>query len=510
MSDMLRSACLVSSLLLGTPVAAQCELPEPLLSFGDGDFSGNEILVTTWSGTDGPLAHFDERGPQGWSPTDTFDVGLFQVFFTFPVSFDGDRAIVGGPEAVPDLSGRAYVFERTGGSWSQIELAASNGRADEWFGSAVDVCGDVAVVGAIHARGSGALGDGLSRAYVFERLGGVWTEVLELPVIGYGFGKAVAVDGDTIAVGRHWHSPGPPSQSGIVYVFEKVGGAWTQVQTLEALAPGNHELFGAALELGGDTLVVGAPNRDLQGAGPGFVEVFERDGSGAWFRTAGLQPLDSAPWDGFGRSLSLSGSTLLVGAPQKEIDGQQHRGAVYRFERGPSGWTEVDRLTRGGGFRFGETVACEGNRALLGDSSFQRFYSLGIGRSRNYCVANPNSTGLPADVEARGCDSRSGNRLELVARQLPPGRVGLFLFGLGKVQVPFGDGFRCVGPGARRFPLRPVDGSGELVEDVDFTLPRATSITAGTTWFFQAWYTDPAAGGSGFNLSGGLALLVEP
>lgn len=504
-----RHACLALPALVCAPAAAQCELPSDDLAHGDADFSLGEALVTFWNGT-GPEARLYARGPGGWTFTHRFHVGDQLVFFRLPVALENDRGIVGAPEAATDLSGRAYVLERVAGSWTQIELAASNAGPEQWFGSAVDLSGDVAVVGAIHARGTLAPGDGQSRAYVFERIAGVWTEVLELPVIGSGFGKSVAVDGDTIVVGAHLHDGTTTSQSGIVHVFQKIAGTWTQVQTLEPAVPLDHAHFGWAVELRGNTLVVGAPNRDLASTtSPGFVEVFHRDGGGTWTRQERLLASDAAPRDLFGQDLSLGLSALLVGAPGREVAGVP-RGAVYRFDESPGGWVETDLVARDDTVYFGETVAFRGNHAVLGNWSRNRFYSLGIARAKSFCAANPNSTGSPASISAEGCDSIAGNELTLTVQPLPAGQVGLLFFGTGKQQVALGDGFLCVAAGYKRFPVRSVDASGALVEEVDFTQLPAATITAGSTWTFQAYYTDPAAGGSGFNFSDGLAVTIEP
>ncbi len=77
------------------------------------------------------------------------------------------------------------------------------------------------------------------------------------------------------------------------------------------------------------------------------------------------------------------------------------------------------------------------------------------------------------------------------------------------MQTPFGNGFLCVGPGATgnaRLPVEQADLTGVLAYSLDFGSPptSATQIIAGSTWNFQAWFRDPAAGGAFFNLSDGV------
>jgi hypothetical protein len=81
--------------------------------------------------------------------------------------------------------------------------------------------------------------------------------------------------------------------------------------------------------------------------------------------------------------------------------------------------------------------------------------------------------------------------------------------------VPFGDGFRCVtNPVHRLVPPQAFDGGGGALRHLDFTQPPADAgpgqIVAGSTWYLQAWYRDPAAGGAGFNLSDGLRASFCP
>jgi hypothetical protein len=96
---------------------------------------------------------------------------------------------------------------------------------------------------------------------------------------------------------------------------------------------------------------------------------------------------------------------------------------------------------------------------------------------------------------------------------VPPSTIGLFYFGSTAIQVPFGNGFRCVGAGATGVFRLGVGtaSSGVLTRAVDNTLPPSVGhLTSGSTWNFQAWFRDPAAGGANFNLSDGLRIAFAP
>ena len=130
----------------------------------------------------------------------------------------------------------------------------------------------------------------------------------------------------------------------------------------------------------------------------------------------------------------------------------------------------------------------------------------------NYCLAAPNSVSPSgARMGALGSTSVSANDLTVEATDLPPGVPGLFFFGPNPVQIPFGDGFRCVGGAIRRLnPAQTVSGLGRASLALDNNQFPASNLTVGTTALFQFWYRDPMGGPFGFNLTDGLALTFVP
>jgi hypothetical protein len=130
----------------------------------------------------------------------------------------------------------------------------------------------------------------------------------------------------------------------------------------------------------------------------------------------------------------------------------------------------------------------------------------------NYCIATANSTGSPASMSAVGSSRISLNDLVLSAGPIAGGQLGLFYYGQDQILFPFGNGYRCVGGNAfgtfRLYPPALADGAGTLAFPVDNTSPPQASgtLTAGSTWNFQAWYRDPSGGGAAFNLSDGFQI----
>jgi len=134
----------------------------------------------------------------------------------------------------------------------------------------------------------------------------------------------------------------------------------------------------------------------------------------------------------------------------------------------------------------------------------------------NYCTAAANSAGSGATMSSSGSCSAALNDFVLDASGLPANQIGLFYYGPGQAMAPFGDGIRCVSAGGvgvfRLNPPVPINALGEATRPVDVTAPPAPlgAVTPGSTWNFQYWYRDPAAGISGFNLTDGLQATFCP
>ena len=145
---------------------------------------------------------------------------------------------------------------------------------------------------------------------------------------------------------------------------------------------GNIQNFGSAIALGPDVLAVGAPDWGNQsGKQEGRAFIYRREGS-SWVEDATLAAndrLDGKQYDGhFGSDVVLEGDTLFVGAPDAD-DPQagDNTGAVYRFQRGPDGWQEAQRLAASqpiAGARFGYRMAISGDTLAAADGTGATIY----------------------------------------------------------------------------------------------------------------------------------------
>jgi hypothetical protein len=123
-----------------------------------------------------------------------------------------------------------------------------------------------------------------------------------------------------------------------------------------------------------------------------------------------------------------------------------------------------------------------------------------------FCVTSPNSAGDGARMSVSGSPSVASNDLVLRASGLPANTPGVFHYGTPGMASAFGDGVTCLGGSLFRLDFVHADAGGFSVQAVDNTAPpvMAGALLPGTTWGFQLYYRDPAAGGTGFNLSDGV------
>ena len=480
----------LGSVVLAGIVASHASAQCPLSSwgYGAGAIDHGRAAVPGVVGN-APGVRFFVKSDQGWQDDGAFVLGDMQIVYWSPVAIQGDRALAASPES-NSQAGRVWAFDRVGAQWVPTEIVSPSVGFGDFFGTSLALDGDTAVVGADHWVVGG--GDGIPVIHVFERAGAAWVEVAVLPITGFASGgwMPIDVDGSTFVV----------ASSGRVWIYERIAGSWAFSAEIPPTGPG----FGSAIALQGDRLAVGGGQG---GSNPGFVEIYRKQ-AGVWQLVQHIVPSDAVNGDRFGNGVAFWGTTLLVGATAKDAG----LGRVYRFEH--DGVAFVERSSFGpapGMSSFGQAVAVHREDALLaGFPGGIAFYRLGFAEQSSFCPTTPNSTGFAGTLAAEGCDSLSGSRFTLVARNLPPNALGLVFFGPLTTQVPLGDGFRCIGAGLHRLPVEVADGSGVLAHDVDFSTWPGSLVTAGRTWNFQALHRDPGSTGTGLNLTNALAVRITP
>jgi uncharacterized repeat protein (TIGR01451 family) len=332
------------------------------------------------------------------------------------LALDGDTLMFADPaQSGPGplmlvSAGAAFAFVRSGDTWTlQQRLAGSDGFIDG-FGGSVAVSGDTVAVGTsgddlTHGRDVGTVsvfvragtawveqqkivaadaqpGDGLGRsvalsgdtliavnraaAYVFVRTGTVWTQQQKLvpsdAPTAPDFGMAVAGEGDTVVVTVAGATTSGGTLAGAASVFVRSGTTWTEQQRLTASDGAGGDLLGRSVSLSGDTVVLGAPGVE----GPpwfdaGAAYVFVRSG-GVWTEQQKLAVSEASHFNAFGSAVSLAGDTLAVGAPGAD--------AVHVYTRSATTWAPSQRLAPwdpSGYSAFGTSVAHFGDVLAVGD-----------------------------------------------------------------------------------------------------------------------------------------------
>jgi len=323
-------------------------------------------------------------------------------YFGWSVAISGNYAIVGANNEDSSgtnqdgaaTSGAAYIFELSGGSWTQKQmLKASNISTGDNFGNSVAISGNYAIVGANKEDSSGTNQGGAvnsGAAYIFERNGsGTWgidtsynysTENVMLKASNISgddnFGNSVAISGNYAIVGAIYEDSSgttiiASSYIGAAYIFELSGGTWgidtsynysTANQKLKASNISNYDEFGFSVAISGNYAIVGAYEEDSSGTNQGGASVagaayiFERNGSGIWgidtsynYSTENvmLKASNISVNDRFGYSVAISGNYAIVGAYQEDSSGIDqdvagNSGAAYIFERDSSGAWGID------------------------------------------------------------------------------------------------------------------------------------------------------------------------
>ena len=146
---------------------------------------------------------------------------------------------------------------------------------DLQFGGAVAIGGDFALVGARWRNGSSSATGGV---YVFQRQpDGSWieTEILTASDEGnnHQFGNAIDMDGDLAVIGAvgDWHA-GP--YTGSAYVFQRTGSDWTEIAKLIDQEAENNDDFGTSVSICGNRVIVGEPRDKEFGVDSGSATIF--------------------------------------------------------------------------------------------------------------------------------------------------------------------------------------------------------------------------------------------
>jgi hypothetical protein len=520
--------------------------------------------------------------------------------FGSAVAMDGDWAVIGSPFA--GNSGSAYVFHRTMSGWVETqELKASDATDFMGFGLAVALSGSTLAVGASWDTPQGITVGG--SVYVFDFNGSTWTQSVKLLSNdldnGDHFGEPLTMEGSRLLIGARYDD-GPGGDSGAAYIFDRVGGTWTQTAKLVGSDVASSDGINLSVALSGDRAMLGVPYAGA-GLGPGAAYIFER-GAGGWAQTQKLTANGGVPGDFFGVAVALTGDLAAVGACFRNTPASG-AGTVYAFQKLTPGWQQTQEFwadDTGSGDQFGSVVACSAEHLIVG-SNFDAFgsawdfrwsgstwdqagklvandetvggytplfgFALAISGETvlagafgdhtdcppnipecrkgaayihqlaptatqyGHCPTgapcnNPdshggcrNSAGEGAILAACGSGSVVTDDLEIQVTHCPPLKSTLLFMGGAQAHAAYGDGIRVVAggaPGIFRYGIVQSDAAGFAARGPGLVLRSQSfhppgQIQAGQTWYFQVWYRDPPGPCGGFaNFSNGVAVAFGP
>lgn len=353
-------------------------------------------------------------------PQDVYGFGLYSV------AIDGDTIVVGVPFYGGEFGGlfvnqgAAYVFVKTGASWTTMTqaavLTASDAATDALLGTGVAIVGDTIAVGApaagnlvpavyifvkpstgwanmtqtakltasdggMAARTVSMSGNtivasapnGTVAGYVFVEPPSGWTNMTQTAELtlttssGLGNHGPIAIDGSTVAVsaGKNINN----RNVGKVAVYVKPAGGWRNMTPTAVLSPTDIGSTLTPVAIRGNVIAAGDAGAVTNGQiAAGNVHVFVEP-AGGWInatQTAVLTASDAALNNELGYSVAVDGNTIVAGAPGTTINKHSFAGAAYVFTAPPSGWvntTESDKFYFPDGYSaaLGDAVTIQGN-----------------------------------------------------------------------------------------------------------------------------------------------------
>lgn len=301
--------------------------------------------------------------------------GLDGDHFGQAVAISGSFAIIGAYQSAVgtnNFQGSASIYQYDGTNWVFMQkLTDATGAANDYFGYAVSISGNYAVVGAYVDDVGANINQGSASIYQYN--GSSWvlmqkiTDATGAANDYYGF--AVAISGNYVIIGSLLDDIGANSDQGSAIIYQYNGSSWVLMQKITDASGIAGDQFGNSVSISGTRAVVGAAEDDVGGNNSqGSASIYQYSGSN-WTLMQKLTDANGAAGDLFGTSVSISGANLIIGAIYSDASGAFNAGAasIYEFARGVWGLRQklIDPASTPNTF-FGCSVSISGNYALIG------------------------------------------------------------------------------------------------------------------------------------------------
>ena len=336
--------------LTGTSAGSNDQNGQACAIDGDYAISGAEGATDTGAANSG-VAYIWNRGTStGWAQQLRLTSGSQEAnqLFGRSVAISGNTVIVGVPGrdfGIATDQGCVFLYTRNGSAWPAASTSmgaiaippgyltsSTTPSANEYFGQSVGISGGTAIVGAWGYDAPGLSNSGTAHIAI-RNANNIWQMNSRIEAADKAsndnFGYSVAISGDYAVVGAY----GKNGNTGAAYVFQRNGASFRQIQKLSSndLAAGDG--FGIGVAIDGDTIVVGAYTKNINGnAAQGAAYIFSRATNAATFtQVARIVASDGQPGDNFGYSVSVSGRSVTVGGFKHNVSNWNQVGQVYLF-----------------------------------------------------------------------------------------------------------------------------------------------------------------------------------
>jgi len=273
--------------------------------------------------------------------------------FGVTVSVSGNYVVVGAhrDDDLSENAGSAYLFDTSGNLLETINNPTP--ELNDRFGITVSISGNYFLVGA-NAEDTGAINAG--SVYLFDTSGNLLQTINNPePVRNDWFGDSVSISGNYFVVGAPYAGD---EDGGIAYLFDTSGNL---LQTINNPTPVHDDQFGESVSISGNYFVVGAHHDNTGDENAGSAYLF--DTSGNLLQTINNPTPMHA--DQFGKSVSISGNYIVVGADAEDT-GAKTAGSAYLFDTSGNLLQTINNPTPVDNDQFGHSVSISGNYFVVG------------------------------------------------------------------------------------------------------------------------------------------------
>lgn len=239
------------------------------------------------------------------------DVGIFGTYAVAGARYEANGLMYN--------QGAVYIYHKENNTWKlHQKLTPADGGKDDHFGSSVAMYNDILAVGSPGSTINGTLNAGA--VYVYKRTGSVWNFVKKLvpaeTEVYSGYGNDVSVFNGKILVGSPGKTINGQEHAGTAYYYDFINNDWILGKQFTSQAPAAYDELGYAVKLYNNDVVLGQPGRSANGLDAGTVQVFTRNlVTNSWLETT-ILPLYPQNGIMFGAALDLYKDSLIVGAPK--------------------------------------------------------------------------------------------------------------------------------------------------------------------------------------------------